>query len=831
MLHNYLQVAWRHLFSNKLYSVINILGLAVGLAACILISLFVRDELSYDKHWQHADRLFRLHTTFEVPGREPFVTVVAQGPAKQALQQYFEQDIEAVTRFNSLEAVVTRGTESFSEEVHWTDTETASMFDLELIAGDLHQALSDNASLAISESFARKHFGAEPALGEVLTVTVGTLKRDFRVGAVFRDLPRNTILEFQVLAMIDEADWSKRPWMFEGWFSVNNNVFFLLREGASIATVNNRLNDFADAIELPQGAISDEEARTSDFIKYSSMAIGDIQLNPAGGGEMKPTGNKTTVAMFTAIAVLILLIACINFMNLATSKSTQRAREVALRKVMGASRSQLVLQFLGESVLLGLLGLLLGIVLVELFLPAYSSFLGKDLHFVYNDGLTLLVLLGLVLTVGLLGGVYPALVISGFQPSRVLKANQSTEGRGSARLRATLVVIQFSISIALIVATATVYGQMRYALNLDPGFNKDRLIAVKGLARAGAAEQQETFRDELLRLPGVEKVAFVSQPPFNREENNVSVEIPGHPELGHLLVGNIQIGYDFLDTMEIDLLEGRNYSRDYALDAFPITQNLAEGQMARGNILVNEGALRRFGFGEPQAAIGREIEIGIGGGQGAPVNALFTIIGVIPDMHFQSLRTIMRPEIYFMHSAPSSNIVVRYSGDPQKTVAAVERIWNALSPQVPFSYEYSDQVAAEEFTGERNTATMLGLFSLLAILVACLGLYGLASFTAERRTREIGIRKVLGASVLNIVRLLLWQFSKPVLLANLLAWPLAVYGLTRWLENFPYRLDSWVLAPLCLLAGFIALAIAWITVGGNAARVASRNPIHALRYE
>jgi putative ABC transport system permease protein len=831
MFQNYLHVAWRNMVNNKLYSGINITGLAVGLAACILISLFVRDEMSYDQHWQHANSLYRLHTTFVIPGREPFVTVVAQGPIKQALQQYFEQDIQAVTRFNSMDAVVTRDGASFTEEMHWTDPETAAMFDLEVLSGDIRQALHDNAALAISQSFARKHFGDEEALGRVLTVSAYDLKRDYRVAAVFQDLPRNTVMDFQVLAMIDEGDWTSAPWIFEQWFSINNTVFFQLRKGASIAAVNNRLADFADQIALPEGSISDKDARASDFIKYSTMSIGDIQLNPSGLGEMKPTGNKTTVAIFAAIAVLILVIACINFMNLATSKSTQRAREVALRKVMGATRRQLIFQFLGESVLLAVLGLLVGIVLVELLLPSYAQFLDKDLQFIYSDGLTLAVLLGLVVTVGLLGGVYPALIISGFRPARVLKANQSTESRGSARLRSALVVFQFSISIALIVATATVVGQMHYALNLDPGFNKDNLLAVTGLSRTGAAERQEAFREEVLRLPAVETVAFVSQPPFDASENNVSVKIPGHPELEMILIGHISIDYDFLDTLEIGLLAGRNYSRDYALDAYPETQGLPEGQLGRGNILVNEGALRRFGFGTPGEALGKEIQIEIAGGEETPVEALFTIIGVLGDLHFQSLRTVMRPEVYFISSKTSRNLLVRYTGEPLEIAAAVEQIWNSMIAEVPYTYEFSDEVAAEDFNQERNTATMLGMFATLAVIVACLGLYGLASFTAQRRTREIGIRKVMGASVPGIVRLLLWQFSKPVLLANLLAWPLAVWGLMHWLEGFPYRLDTWVLAPLCLFSGLVALAIAWITVGGNAARVASRNPVHALRYE
>ncbi|MFT7286006.1 MAG: putative ABC transport system permease protein [Halieaceae bacterium] len=306
MFRNYFQVAFRNLIKNRLFSLINIIGLSVGLAACILISLFVRDELTYDQHWANADRIFQLNTTFEIPGREPFVTVVAQGPVKTALLDYFAQDIAASTRFNALRPVIRVGDKAFSEQVYWTDSSAADMFDLEVIAGDLRQTLNDNSSFAINHSFAIKHFGRTDVIGEVINVTIEEINRDFRVGAVFRDLPHNTVLDFQALAMIDESDWSARPYLFEHWFSVNNTVFFQLERGASMDTINTRLADFADnKIQIPPGAISQDELRASDFIRYSTQAIGDIQLNPAGDGEMKATGDRRTVIIFSVIAGLM----------------------------------------------------------------------------------------------------------------------------------------------------------------------------------------------------------------------------------------------------------------------------------------------------------------------------------------------------------------------------------------------------------------------------------------------------------------------------------------------------------------------------------------------
>lgn len=826
MFQNYISVALRNLIKHKLYSAINIVGLAVGLAACVLITLFVRDELSYDTFWEGADKLYRVNTTFNVPGREPFITVMAMGPAKSAIERYFPEEVEYVTRFNGESPVIQYDGKVFTEEVHLTDPETVDMFSLDVVAGDLKASLNDNATLVVNESFAKKHFGDRNPIGEVMTLTYYTTTRDYRIGAVFRDLPHNTVMEFQALIMIDEADFERFPWEFQHWFSVNNNIFFKLKDGVSIETIQARWKDFADTMMDVRDSIP-PEANPSDFVVFTEQALLDIQLNPSGDGEMKPTGDIKTVMIFSAIAGLILLIACINFMNLATAKSTQRAREVAIRKVMGAKRSQLVIQFLGESILLALIGLVLGIVLVEMTLPLYSDFLGKELYFSYSDGVTAGILLGLVAVVGFVGGVYPAVALSGFLPARVLKANKSAETSGSVALRNALVVLQFTISIGLIVSTAVVYGQMVYGNTMDPGFRKDNMLVLRNVGRHGIITQQETLKDEILRMDGVRGASLSAGRPSDGNESNNSLEIPGDPDAGSILIGRQAGDHDFFDTYDIPFIAGRGYERDRATDGVPDADDAKEGDILQGSVVINERAVRRLGFETPQKAVGKVVRMGVGDG----VNADLEVIGVIPDINFQSLKEIIRPEMYLLDDSWYGNLTISFSGDPQRLLDQIETVWNQMAPTVPFAYEFVDQALAEEFEGEQALATMLGAFSLLAIAVACLGLYGLASFTAERRTKEIGIRKVMGASVIDIVRLLIWQFSKPVLVANLIAWPLAAYGMMMWLESFPYRLDTWYLAPLCLIAGSIALAIAWATVGGNAAKVARSNPIKALRYE
>ncbi len=733
-----------------------------------------------------------------------------------------------MTRFNGMRPVVRYGDAVYSESMMWTDPETVDMFDLEVIAGDIRATLNDNASMAFNEEMAEKYFGDEDPIGKVITVNLYGLERDYRIGAVFKNLPHNTVLDFSVLAMIDEQDFVDQRWEFADWYSVNNYVFFQLKDGASIETIKSRIPAFTDTyIEIPPSFSGGKKVDASSFIKYSTQPLVDIQLYPQGraGGEMKPTGSIDNVLLFSAIAGLILLIACINFMNLATAKSTQRAREVALRKVLGANRGQLIFQFLGESVMIALIGLVFGIVLVEMVLPSFGDFVSKDLVFNYADGMTLAILLGLVCFVGVVGGVYPALVLSGFLPARVLKANKSAESSGSTMLRTALVVVQFTISIALVVSTGVVYGQKYYATNLDPGFNKENLFVLYNIGRTGVSDKRDALKEEIARLPGVVATSLTSDAPASGNESNRTIQVPGDGTNQDILIGNVD--YDFLETYQIPLLAGRNYSREFSTDVMPRPEAVEKGEAYESSLIVNEGALRRMGFASPQEAIGKMVKMGYGPDQDSP----FKIIGVVPDVNFQSLRTVIRPEMYILDPGYYGNLTVRFEGDSADLIEAVENVWKTMITDVPYEYGVVDERMAREFTEETNQSIILGIFAGLAIVIACLGLYGLASFTAERRTKEIGIRKVMGASVLDIVRLLLWQFSKPVMVANLIAWPLASWGMMNWLESFPYRLDDWVLVPLCLAAGLLALLIAWITVGGNAAKVARSNPIKALRYE
>jgi putative ABC transport system permease protein len=828
MFKNYISVAFRNLIKNKLYSAINIVGLAVGLAACVMIALFVRDEFSYDKHWAKSDALYRVNTTFSIPGREPMVTTRAPGPAKQAFQAYFPEDVVAATRVRSLFPVLRIGDKVASERIYWTDSETADLFDFNVIAGDMKEALADKASIAIDRSFAERYFGDEDPLGKVFTISMYDIARDYKVAAVYEDLPENTVLNMQAMVKIDEADFEGQPWEFDQWYSTNAYLYFELKAGVSIDAVRQATAAFLDqAIDIDPSAGAFSKA--SDFMSMHLQPITDIQLNSQGrnGSEMKPTGSMTNVIVFIAIAILILLIACINFMNLATAKSTQRAREVALRKVLGAHRGQLIAQFLGESILIALLGLVLGIVLVEMAVGPFGDFVGKELALNYADGVTVSLLVGLVLFVGAIGGFYPALVLSGFLPAKVLKANKSAETSGSAALRNILVVVQFAISIGLIIATAAVYGQRLYATSMDPGFDKENVLVIQNLGRADVQDKQDTLLQRVLTLPGVQMAALSGDTPANGNSSNSNITREGDDPNQSMLIGRQVVDHGFFDVYDIEVVAGRLYDRARETDGLPTTDGVPEDQELAGTVVINEAAVRRIGYASAEDAIGKRVSLGVSQDR----EATMEIIGVIADLQFQSLREPMRPEMFLLSRTYVSALSIKFDGNGSDLVSKIEGIWGEMAPSVPFRYEFIDERLAEEFEREESQSILLAIFAGLAVVIACLGLYGLASFAAERRTKEIGIRKVMGASVLDIVRLLIWQFSKPVLIANFIAWPIVVYAVMQWLENFPYRLDAWWLGVFCVAAGMIALSIAWATVGGNAAKVARSNPIKALRYE
>jgi putative ABC transport system permease protein len=619
-----------------------------------------------------------------------------------------------------------------------------------------------------------------------------------------------------------------------GWGCINGTVYLKLRPGADSEAINSQLPAWEKRNITPVD-VGGVKVSEGDAFDWKLVNIQDVHLSEAEGEPERPGNDRGTLLTFTIVALLILGIASVNFVNLATARASQRAREVALRKVLGANRGQLIVQFLAESILLAAVAMLLALAFAELTLPFLSKFLGVELRMSYfgADGIALPVV-GLLLAVGLAGGLYPAFYLSRYQPAAVLKANKSSaEPLGSGRLRAVLVVAQFAVSIGLIICTAIVYAQTEFARTTDPGYRRDGLIQVSNLNRAQVAPLVETLIREMEKVDGVKRAAGASIVPASGTTLNTSVQLPGRTR--PVTIGWYSVHPNFFDTMGIRMLAGRKLSRQFANDSGAIPDEPKEAAEAamrtlaqRGqNVVVNELAAQQMGFPTPQEALGKQVK----------VNQLpdeygmlpVTIVGVAQNSRYRSLREPVEAMIY-QDGGTYRSLVVRYeSADPEELRRKLERVWKTLAPEVPFEGEFSDDRLGELYTTDAARAKTFAGFALLAVLIACLGLFGLSAFTAERRTKEIGIRKVFGARSRDIVKLLAWQFSKPVIVANLIAWPAAWWLMRDWLNGFDARID---LGPgPFLLAGALALAIALGTIAGHALKVARANPIHALRYE
>ena len=826
MLRHYLNTAYRNLSKNPLYTALNVTGLAIGLAACVLILLYVRGELQFDRWVTDGDRIVRVHTRFDIPGRQPFIATQAPGPALGALTEYF-QEVETGARIHVRRPRVRREDKVFFDRMYLVDPTFFDVFDVPLIEGDRATALNDTSSVILSQSMAKKYFGDASPIGKTLSIDDDVRDRDFKVTGVIADAPRNSHLRWDLIGRFEASEFKDQPWIADQWTSVNVSMYLKLKPGADHERINAELPRFEEKT-VPNVNFGGKEYPTHEFLQLSAMPFFDLHLHAVSSANTK--SRYSSVMTFAAVAVLILIIACINFMNLATARASQRAREVALRKVVGASRPTLIVQFLGESTVLALLSLVFALGLVELALPVYNSFLDRSLELVFFGSKTLIPwLVGLVAFVGIVGGMYPAAYLSRFRPAQVLKANKSSDAQGSIWLRSGLVVVQFVISIALIICTAVVYGQYRYTQTKDLGFDKNGVIVVRGLGRQDAAAQSDVIKTAVAALPGVLSVTRSSDVPGDSSENNSPVQRPGDTSSEPLVVGRYGVDWDFLDAYKVKLKAGRFFDKERANDnaVFGRANEKAEDEGERTvSIVLNERAVSHIGFASAEDALGKRLLVG--GPDRQMIN--MEVIGVVKNFHYRSIRQEIRPTFYIRQANAFNELSVRIApGMESEVMAGIEAVWKRHIPGVPFSSEFLEETLKSLYAEEKAQAQMFGAFAILAVIIACMGLYGLASFTAARRTKEIGIRKVLGASSWAIVRLLVWQFSKPVLLANLIAWPVAAYVMQRWLSTFEYRID---LEPtIFAVAGSIALIIAWGTVGGHALRVSRTPPSHALRYE
>lgn len=801
MLKNYLKIAVRHLKQHKGYTSINVAGLAVGMACCMLIYLFVQDERQYDRFHENADRIYRVVNDRQVGDNitARAWTPPAMGPT---LREEFPEVLEAVRFFALGKTLVERDEmQAFERNVVLADSSVFKVFSFQLTQGDPATALTAPHSLVLSRSMAQKYFGEEDPLGQTLTLSGDDV---FTITGIFEDLPAQSHLQIDLMGSFSTMRSFVSEERLSNWIWQQFYNYVLLPEGYNPALLEAKLPDlltrYADPETTPHG-----------FTYQSSrlQPLTDIYLHSANlEFDNGPRGNITYVYSFSAIALFILLIACFNFMNLATARSMRRAKEVGLRKVIGAQRGQLIRQFLGESVLMALLALTLAILLVHLILPVFNAFTGKAiaLNYAQNIGFVLGLLAG-CLTVGLFAGSYPALFLSSFAPIKVLKGHGSSEG-GLTVLRKGLVVAQFVISTMLIVGTGVVYQQFSYLQNKSLGFEAEQVVVLQ--LRGDMRRNQDAIKAELLQHPGVVSAAASWGVPGEWAAGD-GIRLPNSDTQWSI---NMMLGdHDFIDTYEMTLAAGRGFSRDFSTDA-------------QEAFILNETAARSQGW-SPEEAVGQELlwdEWSTGEVREGHV------IGVVRDFHFRSLHQTIEPLVLLM-DAPSLGLVsVRIRPENMEaTLGHLQMVWETWAPARPFEYEFLDADLAEEYIAEQRLGTLASVFAGLAILIACLGLFGLAAFTAERRTKEIGVRKVLGASVPGVVVLLSKDFTRLVLVAFVVAVPLAYLSMQRWLEGFAYHVDIGI--GVFLLAGGAVLGIAWLTVSYQSIKAAVVNPVKSLRYE
>ncbi len=835
MISNYLLAAWRHIANNRLFSVINIFGLSVGLMSCILILIYVRDELSYDQWLPDGERLVRLHTAYYSPDAPPFLTIRAAGRMMEAIRNYASDQVETGLRLVEVGVTVVRGDAIFNEDIMFADGTFFDVFQLPFVHGSAGTSFSKPMDLVITESTAIKYFGRTDVVGKNLTACcLQGSQLEVQVTGVIRDLPENTHLEFEFLTFLDPSMFDFAPNVLNTWTSVNTYTYFKLKAGADAESLKKRVDYWLNN-ESPLREMVEEGVLPSERLQLKIMPVPDLHLKAlrdAGNiGDMKPLGNNSMVLAFVGIAFLILLIASVNFMNLSTARASRRAREVALRKVMGASRRQVAMQFLGEAVAISVLSLLFALVAVELVLPFYNMAIGRQLNLVLSDDLPLLItLVSIAVLVGLVSGSYPAIYLSRFLPARILKANQSSDGGGQSNIRSLLVIFQFAASIGLAVCTVVIYAQTSYARSMDVGYNYENKIVLSGLGATAAVDQRQTIVNELTAIEGVEHVVLSSEVPSQDNENNTGFTLLEGASEGlseSVVLNYYTAGFGFFEAYEMEMLAGRGFDEAFSSDVIvPVPEG--DDRIGHAGVVINESAMRRLGFSSPEEALGKTLRADMFRAGTFDLS----IVGVAKDVYFRSIKFGIRASVFLNNPGSLRVATLGFrTHDVAGLVREVERVWKKILPTTPISREFLSEMIQAQYQAEEDQAKLFGIFSALAVVIACLGLYGLASFTAERRTREIGIRKVMGARVRDIVGLLVWQFSAPVLIANILAWPIAWYVMSEWLDGFSYRIEGHYILVASMAAGTAALLIAWLTVAGRAWKVAAANPVNSLRYE
>ncbi len=819
---NTLLTFYRSLSRHKLFAALNVLGLATGIAVCLTLMLIVRYEFGFDRWLPGASETYRVDETWSLPGEAPAEDSDVTFLALHLLRQDFPQ-IKAGTRLWDPSGTVSAGSTIGSEILAYVDSGFFNVFRLPFVAGDKSHALLPG-SVVMTESMARKYFGTTRAIGRTLQIKRDGKPASYTVSAVIADLPRDSTLDLGIILSIT-ASVQDGVRAFQRWGSSSGRTFVRFDNIADARQVEAGLRDFV-ARRAAGGGENQEGKNPEDHLKLTLVAVPDMHFHDVSVHAEKPGQDRRVVLSLGAIGVLALAMAAINYVNLATARSDLRAREVALRKVAGATRGALVVQFLAEAVALVAFAALLGLAITELAVPVVNALGGWGIAIDY--ALVVPGLLALVLLLGLVAGFYPAMLLASYRPAQVLaSARLPGGGQFGGRLRQALVLVQFAGAVAFGICTLVIDTQADFLRNADRGFQRDGLIIIRSLRASDLNDRQNSILDALRTVPGVVSVTKGNREPNSNSSSGTDVRIPGHVGPDPSMLYEID-GADYFQTYGVKLVAGRLFQTNRAVDdsAGPAAPSrIVTTQPGRTvSTVVNMSALPILGFASPQAALGRHFTL-----DGDPT---LNVVGVVQDVRFMSPREPVSPEFYLYSSSPiaDAQAAIRYNGATRaEMLDRLQAAWRRIVPDEPFVAQTADERLAEFYKPDQQHARLFSGGALLAIAIACIGLYGLAAFSTTRRVREIGIRKTLGASTQDLLLLLVGQFTRPVLLANVVAWPLAWAAMRAWLSGFDERI---ALSPLYFVAASLAaLALSTLTVAGQAWRVARAEPARALRYE
>jgi len=788
MIKNYFKIAFRNLIRHKAFSIINISGLAIGMACSILILLWVRDELSYDRFHANADQVYRITCN-----AGDFKAAVNPAGMPAGLQAQMPE-IKNTVRLSHLSTGLFEVGEHKFEEKHvfYADSTFLQVFSFPLVEGNPKTALQRIDGVLITQDMAKKYFGQADALGKTMRKDNGS---NVIVTGVLANIPSNSHLQFDFILPMSSAyqtwdDLKKNVWNnFDFYTYLQLDKNFIPTQAAL-----SRFNQKMDVIY--------KKHETGIKVNFQLQPLTSIHLHPGLQVDLEGHGNIQYVNIFFIVAIFILGVACINFMNLATARSARRAKEVGLRKVVGAGRHQLMGQFLGESLLISLIAFVIAMFFVWLLLPTFNDLSGKQISIHYIDGKLLVSLLGIAFATGLLSGIYPAIYLSGFQPVKVLKGKMKSLG-GNLIFRNALVVTQFIVSIVLLVGTAIVYNQLKFIKNKNLGFEKANLLYIEMTGELWS--KQQALKNELKQNPLTSDFTIINDLPTNLTSGTVNIVWEGKDPKSQIVFPSMFVSEDFFDVFKMKILNGRSFSTAFKGDS--------------ANFIINEKAAHVMGM-DVSTAVGKTLKIYGNNG---------TIIGVVKDFNYKPMQSAIEP-MFIGLNRWGGNVVVRTKpGKTDATIKALEKITQGLNPSFPFSYNFLDQDIANLYRGEQRMGVLFNIFAVLAIFISCLGLYGLSAFMAEQRTKEIGVRKVLGASIFTIVYLLSRNFTKLILIAMVVAIPVSWYAINSWLEGFAYHINlNW---SIFIIASLVALLIAWFTVGYESIKAAVANPVESLRTE